>query len=172
MSIGAEIVDRVGRGMLYALLPKAPGATIRRAMFIEESLWADLSSPEGDAEWEDRVGRLRADLEVFVTEEVITPKYLFLLYRATEAVWEIRSVRDNPSLRVLGLFPEMDVYVCTNMARREDLGRWQSREWREVKRAAAAAWRRLFGTYRPVVTTDVHGVCSGASNETFYKERR
>src|ERR1051325_10882919 len=91
MSIEDEILDRVRRGMLFPLRPRAAGATIRRAMFVSERLWNELNSPEGDPEWEDRIGRLRADLEVYITESVIAPKYLFLLYPASEGVWEIRS---------------------------------------------------------------------------------
>jgi len=74
MSIEDEILDRMGRGMLFPLIPKAAGAIVRRAMFIEERLWGELTSPEGDAGWDDRIGRLRADLEVFVVEEYLDPK--------------------------------------------------------------------------------------------------
>jgi hypothetical protein len=171
MSIEDEILDRVRRGMLWPLQPKAAGATIRRAMFIGERLWTELNSPEGDEEWEDRIGRLRADLEVFVTEPSIAPHYLFLLYPAVDAVWEIRSVRDRPSLRVLGLFSKIDIFITTNHARREDLGGWQSREWRKVKRTARAIWRQLFPTYDPKLANNVNEICSGATNAIFYKER-
>lgn len=170
MSIEDEILDRVDRRMLFPLRPKARGASTRRALFVAEGLWSALNSPEEDAEWEERIGRLRADLEVFVTEEEIAPKYLFLLYPASDAVWEIRSVRDNPSLRVLGLFAVTDVLVSTNYARRDELGGWQDRGWKTIKRAARAVWRQLFATYNPVVTVDVRRVCSGASNGIFYKE--
>lgn len=172
MSIEDEIVDRVGRGMLFPLIPKAAGATIRRAMFVAEELWKELNSPEGDAEWEERIGKLRADLEIFVVETSIAPKYLFLLYPAADAVWEIRSARDDPSLRVLGLFPLTDVLISTNCARRDTLEGWQSREWKTVKRLARAVWRKLFDPYQPVVTADVKKVCSGATDEIFYRERR
>lgn len=171
MSIDDEILDRVHREMLFPLEPRAPGATIRRALFVAEKLWNELNSPEGDAEWEERIGRLRADLEIFVTEPAIAPQYLFLLYPSEDAVWEIRSVRDKPSLRVLGLFPEKNLFVSTNHARREDLGVWQSREWKTFKRTARAVWRQLFPAYDPKVTTRVNEVCSGATNEVFYKER-
>lgn len=171
MSIEDEIIDRAQRRMLFPLIPKAPGATIRRAMFVAEALWNELNSPVGDAAWEDRIGRLRADLEVFVVEPTITPKYLFLLYPARDAVWEIRSAKDAPSMRVLGLFPRKDILVSTNHVRRDVLGGWQSREWKQIKRVACAVWRQLFPTYNPVVTKRVDEVCSGASNEIFYKER-
>ncbi|MCW5729512.1 MAG: hypothetical protein KIT20_02045 [Alphaproteobacteria bacterium] len=157
--------------MLFLLVPKAAGAPIRRVMLVGEDLWSDLESPEGDAEWEERIGKLRADLEVFVTEEKIVPRYLFLLYPAGDAVWEIRSVRDRPSLRVLGLFAAKDIFVSTNHARREDLGNWQSREWKAVKRLARAVWRKLFQGYEPIVTTNANEVCSGVADELFYRER-
>lgn len=169
MSIEDEILDRVGRGMLFPLIPKAAGAVIRRAMFIEEQLWAELNSAEGDAEWEERIGRLRADLEVFVTEESLVPKYLFLLFPPADAVWEIRSVRDDPSIRVLGLFPLLDTFVSTNYALREHLGGWQSREWRKVKRAAKAAWRKTFPAYDPIIATTPETVFSGAINGDYCK---
>ena len=38
---------------------------------------------------ERRVAELQADLEVFVEARTIDPKYLFLLYPARDAVWEI-----------------------------------------------------------------------------------
>jgi len=171
MSIEDEILDRVRRGMLFPLVPKAAGAPVRRAMFVAERLWNMLNSPEGDAEWEERIGKLRADLEIFVTESSVTPRYLFLLYPASDGVWEIRSVRNLPSLRVLGLFADTDVFVSTNHALREELGGWQSREWKHVKRFARAVWRQLFPAFPPKITMNVDEVCSGATHEIFYKER-
>ena len=141
-------------------------------MFVAEDLWNELNSPEGDPEWDERIGKLRADLEVFVIEASIVPKYLFLLYPAHDAVWEIRSTKDDPSLRVMGLFPIQDTFVSTEYARRDMLGGWESREWKIIKRRACAIWRNLFFAYDPIVTIDVKQVCSGATDEIFYKERR
>jgi len=171
MSITDEIIDKVKRGMLHPLLPKAAGETARRAMFVSEPLWKILDSPEGDESWERRVGELRADLETFVIGDEIHPRYLFLLYPARDAVWEIRSTENDPSIRVLGLFPQKDAYIATNHALRELLGGWQSREWKEIKRTASAIWRWLFPTYNPIATTDVHLVVSGAINGKYYKDR-
>lgn len=171
MSIEDEITDRTQRGMLYPLLPKAASAPVRRALFVDEWLWRELQS-RGEDDWSIRIAKLRADLEVFVTELTITPKYLFLLYPAADAVWEIRSTRDDPSIRVMGLFAAKDVLIITNYARRDVLEKWQSREWKEAKRMAHAMWRRMFMTYVPIITSDVKEVCSGATDEVFYKERR
>lgn len=170
MSIADEIVDRVRRGMLFQLTPRAAGSTVRRALFLSEDVWSILRSSPGDDGWEERVGQLQADLEVFVEGRAIDPKYLFLLYPARKGVWEIRSVRDQPSIRVLGLFAHKDVFVATNAALRENLGGWQSREWKDVKRTAQARWRHLFHTYQPVVTTNVMDVVTGALDGRYFKD--
>ncbi|MFZ5674163.1 MAG: hypothetical protein ACOZAM_14475 [Pseudomonadota bacterium] len=138
-------------------------------MFVDENLQAVLDSPIGTAEWEQRVASLRADLEAFVTLKDIGPKYLFLLYPGTKGVWEIRSVQEEPSVRVLGLFAARDVFVATNYALREDLGAWQSRAWKDVKLTAWARWRIHLHTYQPIITNDVHAVVSGAVNGKYFK---
>lgn len=119
--------------------------------------------------WELRIAQLQADLEVFVEGRSIDPKYLFLLYPMRDGVWEIRSVRDRPSIRVLGLFACKDVFIATNHALREDLGDWNSREWKAVQREARAEWRRLFGAYDPQITTDIRELVTGALDGKYFK---
>ena len=169
MSITDEIIDRVDRKMLFPITPAARGATIRRALFVSEELNNVLNSSEGNPEWEKRVAELKADLEVFVGARTIDPKYLFLLYPSRDAVWEIRSVRGSPSIRVLGVFAATDVFIATNHALRETLGGWESREWKTVKRAARASWRRLFNPYNPLVETDVKRLVTGALDGRYFK---
>ena len=131
-------------------------------MFVVEELWEVLNSPEGDLDWERKVAELQADLEVFVEGMPIDPKYLFLLYPSAQAVWEIRSTRPSPSIRVLGLFADRDVFIATNFAFRADLGGWFSREWRDVKVAARTRWSHLFHTYQPRGETDIKQLVTGA----------
>ena len=169
MSIFDEILDRFGRGMLFPVIPRARGSTIRRAMFVNEDLHNVLESPEGDQQWERRIAELRADLEVFVEARTIDPKYLFRLYPARDGVWEIRSVRENPSIRVLGLFASKDVFIATNHALREDLGGWDSREWKSVKRSARARWRQLFPSYDPQTPSGVKSLITGALDGKYFK---
>lgn len=170
MSIMDLIRDRVQRKMLFPIIPKAPGMAPVRTMLVAEKLWELLNSPEtDDEEWEQRIGELQADLERFVGEDAITPEYLKLLYPAREGVWEIRSVANAPSIRVLGLFPEKDVFVATNMELRENLGGWQSSAWKDVKRAAKTVWAWLFHTYQPVISTNVNDLVSGAVDGKYFK---
>lgn len=171
MSIQDEIRDRCSRKMLYALEPRAFGAPIRRALFLAEPLWKLLNSPEGDDEWEERIGLLQADLEMFVTEELIGPKYLRPLLPARDGVWAIRSDQDKPTLRVLCLFAGKDQLIATGISRREDLGVLHSKEWKIAKRAARASWRNLFQTYEPVIATSIVDVCTGVVDGVFYEDR-
>ncbi|HTO66034.1 MAG TPA: hypothetical protein VMM15_32830 [Bradyrhizobium sp.] len=128
-----------------------------------------LAITHEDPEMEERMGALQADLELFAEGRAVDPKYLFRLYPAEDCVWEIRSVRPEPSIRVLGLFADRDVFVATNIALRETLGGWQSREWKNVKRTARAVWTQLFHTYQPVNSGNIHDLVTGAVNAKYFK---
>ena len=169
MSISALILDRVNRKMLFPILPRAKGASIRRVMFVTEEIQALLTSPRGDLAWEQRIAELRADLEVFVEARTIDPKYLFLLYPAADATWEVRSIRDKPSLRILGGFADRDIFVATTFAEREVLGGWQSREWKTIKRRAAAKWRAMLHPYRPKLGINAKVLATGALDGKYFK---
>jgi hypothetical protein len=171
MSIDDEIIDRWQRGMLRPLLPRARGSAGERAMFVCESMWEELNRTYEDWEHERRLGALQAHLEVFSSGEPIGPKYLFLLYPAQDGVWEIRHPEDYPSLRVLGLFARKDVFIAMDLVRRDELGGWQDRRWKEVKRRAAARWRGVFFTEPPLITTQISDVVSGADDGIYYKSR-
>jgi len=171
MSIGNVVHWRVNEGLLFPLLPKAAGSAPLRAMYVTKKLWDLLRTSHEDPELEDRIGHLQADLEVFVESPSIDPKYLFLLYPTRDAVWEIRSTRPDPSIRVLGNFADRDVFIATHCALREELGGWESRQWKEVKRTAASRWRQLFHTYEPRKETDVKALVTGALDGKYFKTR-
>jgi len=171
MSIGDELVDRVQRKMLYALWPKRRSSPARRAMLLTEEMHVALTAYREDPAERMRFGELRADLEHFVTSAQIDRKYLFHLYPMADAVWEIRSVREAPSIRVLGFIAAQDVFVAVTYALREDLGAWQSREWKTIKRRARAQWNALFQPYQPKFGTDPTQCVTGVIGGKFYKSR-
>jgi hypothetical protein len=169
MSIELFIGYRVSEGMLFPLIPKAPGTSPKRALYLSEEIWALLSTTHEDDDLEDRLGILQADLELFADGQTIDPKYLFLLSPRRECVWEIRSVRPEPSMRVLCLFAKKDVLIATNIALREQLGGWESRAWKDVKRMAKTRWTHLFATYQPLTFTTMTDLVSGAANGKYFK---
>lgn len=169
MSTAGLIHAKVAAGMLFPLSLKARGSTPKRALFVCEELWGILNSPEGDEKWEQRIAALQADLEYFVEGRAIDPKYLFRLFPPSDGVWEIRSARDDPSIRVLGLFAAKDVFIATNYALREDLEGWESRAWRDVKLTARTRWGHLFHTYQPLKNTNIHELVSGALDGRYFR---
>src|ERR1035437_1042857 len=169
MSIEQIIRARINDGMLFQFQPRAAGSSSKRALFVAEDLWDFLETVHPDPEWEERIGFLQADLEVFADGTEIHPKYLFLLYRSSEAVWEIRSVSHDPSIWILGRFADKDVFVATSFAIREHLGGWQSRAWRDVKVLARAIWDNLFRPYQPGPIINVQDVVSGAIDGKYFK---
>src|ERR1700735_2105975 len=116
MSILDVLKSKVAHGMLHPLRPKAAGASVSRPMYLAEGLWELFQTTHPDPLMEERIGTLRADLESFVVGLTLHPSYLFLLSPTREGVWEIRSTRQDPSIRVLGRFAARDVFIATNYA--------------------------------------------------------
>jgi hypothetical protein len=169
MSIDDLLLARIKEKQLHILRPNARGTSPQRLMLLHENLWNFLESDGPDDEWEVRKGYLQADLELFADGSPVGPKYLFLLSPAREAVWEIRSLRPMPSVRVLGRFVHKDVFVATNFALRDELEGWKSRAWRDARLGARTIWTRLFHNYEPLRSTNVHDVVSGAIDGTYFK---
>jgi hypothetical protein len=103
-------------------------------MFVAPEVWARLQGKADDEVTEERYGRLRADLEVFTTLSALYPKYAYWLSPKRDLVWEIRSVEDVPSIRVLGRFAERDVFVALTIEDRSELEGWNSQQWRRAIR--------------------------------------
>lgn len=134
----------VDSGRLALLTPLSPRAMKRRAMYVTDDIRRMLEGETLDEITEERFGRLRADLETFVTEEDLYPHYLYWLTPRGDLVWEIRSIADEPTLRVLGRFITRDVFVALTVEERSELGKWESLSWRRAKRTAIQRWGALF----------------------------
>ena len=136
-------------------------------MYLCRELYEAIRNPApADIE---RFARLEADLATFVTSPTIDPGYLKGLWPAREGVWAIKSTRPSPSIRVLGFFAEKDSFVATNHALRSELGKFESRQWRDQKRRAGVIWRRLFPTYQFNASRDVNELFTGAINGDYFK---
>jgi hypothetical protein len=123
---------------------------------------------------DERMGRLRERLELFVRGDIITvamdpfsgrTAYFARLWPGRDEVWEIRD-RQSPSIRVFGSFSEPDTFVALTWQWRSILGfdvrpkhlrapstpknkpTWP-RFWRIERSACLAAWRQKFPSYQP-----------------------
>jgi hypothetical protein len=171
MSIPEEILDaQVAAGRLAPLLPQSPRAAIRRAMFVSADIWGLLEGRTDDEISEERYGRLRADLEAFVTAADLYPNYLFWLTPRRDVVWEIRSVEDIPSLRVLGRFAAPDVFVALSIEERAELAGWNSPQWKRAIRTCIQRWNTVFSPYPALEGGDAGDFFSGAIPDRYFKK--
>ena len=150
MSIKDHAKEQAEQGLLIPLIPRSPRAMIRRALYLSRELWDEIEGGDDASFTAERKAQLRADLEVIVSSRTIDPKYCYWLTPQHDCVWEIRSTRDDPSTRILGCFAAQDVFVATNMQRRDLLGGWDSEEWKLAKRNALVIWRKILYTYPPM----------------------
>lgn len=159
----------VTSGTLVPLVPISPLAMKRRALYVTKQIWRLLDAQTGDEITEERYGRLRADLETFVVEKDLYPHYLFWLTPRADWVWEIRSVADAPSLRVLGRFAMPDVFVALTIEERSELGEWNSESWKRAKRTTIQRWNSCL-TIPPSEGTTENDFFSGAIPGKYWKK--
>lgn len=108
----------------------------------------------------ERIARLEAQLSHFVEGGVVDPSYMQRLRRPAHAVFEIRSRRPRPSIRVFGRFAERDVFIAVNAALRDPLGGMGSRPWRDEVVRTQTLWRQLFPTYDALDGRSLHELIS------------
>jgi len=164
-----EIWARMEEGRLVESRPYLSSDAKIRSMYFELSLHNDVFCDRDNEDEIERFAKLQADLDMFLTGETIDPKYLFGLTPITDGVWEIRSTRPKPSIRVFGLFHSKDTFIATHYIERKGLGGWNSNEWRTEIRRAVAIWRQLFPAYDPLNSSNIGELITGAINERYFK---
>lgn len=112
---------------------------------------------------------LIADLEVFVTSPTIDPKYLWLLRPSKQGIWEIRSTRQRPQIRVFGVFAAKNIFVGTHHKLRDDLGGIDNEQWKIEIGCAKKIWRDLFPAYSHKKTNDPNQLFTGALDEKYFR---
>lgn len=152
MSIRDQIAHLTEIGSLVHLVPKRKGAGVPRVVLLDRGLHEAIVQPEPNKA--ERMGRLRADLDHFTTGGFIVVGkgrqnecFLKLLSPVADGICELRSRNPKPSLRLLGGFAEIDVFVGMSIHDRNDLGAEGSREWRDAIVSVKSAWSRSFISY-------------------------
>lgn len=153
MSIQNELARLRRSGDLVWLPPKRHEEKVVRRVFLAADVYNRLLAPR--EEEVERMAFLRADLDRFTTGGFIVvgnKRHKTCLLKQMdppdEEVWEIRSRQPRPSLRLLGGFAATDCFVCLSLHGRDELGKANSREWRDAINQMKAQWRRFFLTYK------------------------
>jgi hypothetical protein len=165
MSIQNSIENRIQEGRLHRLEPWPVQATKLRDMLLTNEFHLELTMPRPNIEETEQFAMLEADLATFVHHPSIDSEYIYLLSPPRDAVWEIRSVRPEPQIRVFAFFAAKDVLVATHFAWRADLS---DSAWKEEKKRAKAIWDSLFPGFQPKGSTDIRTLVTGAVDGKYF----
>jgi len=176
MSIHDEIKARIGEERLFLVEPAVLGDPVKRYLIISQEIKSLLEGPWVDEKHEQRIGRLIADLDSFVTggrlSVCLTPfeagkADLGRLDRPHDEVWDLRN-RDEPGLRIFGRFADVDTFVALTWSPRSVPILWalrvplenNLRNWRNQIVQCKTEWTNLFATYQPQTGDTVHAYLS------------
>jgi hypothetical protein len=180
MSIRVEINNRISEGRLFRLRPHVQSDPNERTVLMSSEIHDLVSGPWPDGPMGIRCGYLRADLESFVANDVITVCWdpfeardakMGRLDPITDEVWDLRSQAPPPSLRVFCRFAEKDVLVALTCNPRSVPIPWldrlplrerRSRERRDAIVKCRREWNVLFPAHQPLSGVDFSDYISTA----------
>jgi len=174
MSIYDQIQRRLESGELRSITPLMNG-TISRKLYLSRDLFSRIEGPWGDISVEKRFGRLRADLERFVTGGHIVAclvpykaKTAYMGKLDADEVWDIRSQDPSPGLRVFGRFAARDIFIGLGWAPRSRdwagkrlLGERDSQDWKDEISLCKREWHRLLHPYNALEGNELGDYLSG-----------
>jgi len=176
MSIHGAINGHIAAGTLHQIKPVVGSDPIDRTIIVANDIHSLLVGPWENETMERRANRLRADLETFVTGQIIsvsmTPfehktAYMGLLDKPEHGVWDIRSRDPKPGLRVFGCFVETDVFIgfvwrprSVRWRGRQPLGDRNDLTWELEKLECEDRWHKLFTGYTPQTGGDLRDFIS------------
>lgn len=155
MSIADSLLKAVEVGDL-AFLPMEKSDPIDRVMLISREITELLNG--ANAAQKARAKRLLADLQSFVKGEVISiclrpyehgEAYFGRLDPVGSSIWDVRSRKPDPGLRIFGMFADLDTFVAlswwprsikVSWALKEPLGDKNSLNWRIAMHDCDSQW--------------------------------
>jgi hypothetical protein len=160
---------------LVMLEPFLPFDPFVRHLVMTNEVAAHVLGPWASADQEKRCARLRADLDAYVTNDVMSiclepfeaeNERFGLLYKPSYGIFDIRCYDPRPNLRVLGGFAQQDWFVAltfhprskeVSWIKRPPLGDGGSVEWANAIHETRDIWKELFGDHPPITgsTPDV-----------------
>jgi hypothetical protein len=147
MSIRDELEWRKSEGRLIVFKARIEWARQIRVILMCPEVEEPLNRERTERKEVERWARLEADMSWFVEGGYVNRGLIKQLSKVEE-IWNIRSTRPSPSLRVFGRFAEPDVFVATHVVERKRLGAKGSSEYRAELLRCQTMWNRLF-TFPP-----------------------
>jgi hypothetical protein len=161
ISIRQKVREHIASGELWVFEPAVDGIASIRYLFLTREVHDEIFSDIwADPEFSDRFPLLAADLELFVSGEMIgaamdpenkaVTAFIARLSPTERGIWAIRSREPKPSIRIFGAFIEVDTFVVLRTELRGVLGGWGSKPWNDAIENAAARFYALFVPDQPL----------------------
>lgn len=154
MSIREVITSWVVDGNLIIFQPALASAPYVRTVIATREVTQKLCGPWDDDIATERFTQARAVVDAFISGLAIATRFppstsaraqLALLTNEEEEVWEFRSRKPKPGVRVFGHFAEKDLFVALTIELRENIDETFTYEKESCKRE----WRIFFPSYKP-----------------------
>lgn len=146
-------------GSLFRIHQSWPGLPEVRCFFASESVRNLILGRTTNQQEAKRAYELRAEIDWFIDGRTFilrpdgaegTRAWMARLYPSSDEIWEIRSMKPRPSIRIFGSIVALDMFVALTWAKRSGLRGRESEEWKtaitEYKRERA----NYFGTDQPI----------------------
>ena len=170
MSISDEIKEHLRSGKLVPVIPetgyghRSPKRYILLAKSLNEEIEQEINT--GNL----RFAELKADLVTFQCMSDVDKDLIKQLKPPAEGVWEIRSQRLDPTIRVFGQFAEKNLLIATSYRYRGELGNIADSEWEYEKKKAKHTFNQLFPCYSPKTMKNARKLFDGALCEKYYDD--
>jgi hypothetical protein len=159
MSLEDQIKGLCDSGILCLIQQSWPGLPMKRWFYAFETVKTLLLGPWNTQKEADRAMELRAEIDWFIDGKTIyvrpdceegTKALLARLHPASDEVWEFRSIKPKPSLRVFGTFARKNIFIASNWEYRTYLGAEDSEEWAEAITQFKSIWQNSFPSLDPL----------------------
>ena len=169
MSIIDEIVGRVDEGRIVRVDPAMMADAHPRVLYVTDDIARRLLGPWPDEATRERMVGVRVDFDHFSSGGVIvvddrkrSQPHFKKIEPGRDEVWALRCRSSGRQMRAFGRFAACDVFVVTNLVDRDHLGGRGNKAWRDEAVRCRAEWTRLFHSYPPIVSGDIHDYISDA----------
>lgn len=171
MSIRALIQQHIDDGRMVLWESEMRGDAAGRTLLLTRQIAEELES----ANWDDpalaqRYGLLQLDFSRFSRGDTIAVAmspyekggnaFLARIDPVEYGMWSMRSKPPSPTIRVIGGFAEVDVFVALDSRPREMLDGPGGRKWAAFREDALARWADLFPGYHPATGTRIEDFVS------------
>ena len=160
-SITAALEGAKARGRLIPFVSRSPWSGADRSFLLHADLHHEMLRMRSATEVSliERWSRLEADIAHFVEGGLITNNEMKCL-DPNRGVWELKSCKPKPGLRLFGSFAKVDVFFGTHVVERKTLGAKRDIRWNLTMLHCEELWGLEMGAFTPLSGKDFQGKIS------------